>query len=129
MRAFGFPRPSKVIIRPRSTELSADEQRHQNLERLYTLYAPESIDDALDFLYDILDDLLMREKYGECNHYLRDINLERLRGEILVGILTVTFSARAHLNERAAVFTRIRTKLGAEMPQAEVEATLRGLEG
>lgn len=117
---------------PSSRTQLVDENRRKRdeaLEELYRLSESGQIDPGLDYLYKTIDDLLLDEQYATCDAYLQDMDLERLDSDILVGLLTITFSARHDLLKRSNILEAIREMFRSIMPEAEVSATLRGLDG
>lgn len=106
----------------------ARRAREDALEELYSLSESGEIDDGLDYLYDTIDDLLLEEQYDTCDAYLKEIDIEQLDPDILVGLLTITYSARDQLRTRGEIFQRISALFEKIMDRAEMIATLRGLE-
>jgi hypothetical protein len=69
------------------------------------------MDRALDNLYDTVDDLLLAEKFEECDRILRDVDVRTSDVHMLLGYLTITLAAHSKLPYRAAFYEQVRQEL------------------
>ena len=97
------------------------------VEVMYAFVAEGKKRKAIMVLFREIDALLSAGEFGRCDEILAAIDLERLNTALLVGVLSITFPARMHLNERAILAGRIRNILEQTEPD-RVEALMRGLE-
>lgn len=92
---------------------------------LYALVQEEEIDDAIDLLFDQVDDLLLAGDFEECNNLLLSIDVKMLDVNLLVALLTITYPAKDELRDRGSVVRRIAKRLRALAPE-RAEGLLRG---
>jgi BioD-like phosphotransacetylase family protein len=111
---------------PSERDLSKVHSAYNWLERIYTLVASGHSDDALDVLYKEVDSILEIHNFLGCEQMMSDVDLERLDETLLVGLLSVTLPAAAHLSSRANLYTRIQSLVSQRMPR-EAEVLLAGL--
>lgn len=64
------------------------------LKCIYNLDKEGKIDDALDHLYDYVDDLLYQNEINVFWEDLKTVKLEDFSHEILVGMLTITLPVK-----------------------------------
>ena len=84
-------------------------------------------DQAVDMLFDHIDELLSEELYEACNMFLTQIDPKQLSANLNVSLLAITLGARARLPYRDELVSQIRTLFEAQEPQ-RFNALLRGLE-
>ncbi|MFO7561391.1 MAG: hypothetical protein R6X02_02005 [Enhygromyxa sp.] len=96
------------------------------LASLYELVEQGSIDEAIDLLFDHVNDLLFDDRADECDELLQAIDLDRLDTNLLVSLLSVTLPARAVLPSRPALVERVDRRL-TELAPARVDRLLSGL--
>ena len=92
------------------------------------IIATDGISRSLDILYEELDDAMLDGRFEEIDTFLKDANVSRYRVEILMGFLTVTFSWRESLKERAGFFDRVKIRVEGSCPD-RAKRILTGLEG
>lgn len=100
---------------------------HTFLRGLEKRVAQGRVDNALDVLYDRVDDLLLEGAFNTCNALLACVDVERSDETLLLGILTITHAARERLPRRAEFFRQVRGRILRTSPN-EAEGLLQGLE-
>jgi len=95
-------------------------------ERLYKLIREEEIDEATDMIFERIEDLLLMERFGECNKVIKSLNLELLDTNIIVAVLGVTHLAKSHLPYRAK-FTEAAIARLTKLAPDRVERLISGL--
>lgn len=102
--------------------------RQQNvLPQLYELVQNRRIDDALDLLYDVIDDLLVSKSFAACERMLAKIDLARMNPDLLVGVLSITLPAKSVLTARDQFVRSVEEHLRQSLPPNETADLLRGL--
>lgn len=96
------------------------------VEQMYALIASNELEDAIDLLYDNVDEMLLADKMSECDAILRTIDISRLEGKLMVGVLSITLAAREHLPYRAVLVAEIEEHFRLTDPE-NVEALVSGL--
>lgn len=96
------------------------------LEDMYCLVAKGDIDNALDVLFDKVDDLLLAGSFEECNRLLPLIDVGRLDTHLLVSVLSITKAASGLLPARQQLVRRVEERLAVIAPE-RVERLLGGL--
>lgn len=96
------------------------------VEQMYTLIASNELEDAIDLLYDNVDEMLLAGKMSECDAILRTIDIHRLEGHLMVGVLSITLAAREHLPHRTVLVAEIEEHFRLTDPD-NVEALMSGL--
>jgi hypothetical protein len=96
------------------------------LDDVYLLVARGQIDDAVDVLFSNLDEMLLVGHFSRCNALLRVVDLKKLDTNLLVGLLSITLSAKALLPERADVVGRVEARLN-ELDPSRTARLLDGL--
>jgi len=86
------------------------------------------IDDSLKFVFDYFDELLLNDKFNLCNKILNSIKVNNYHVDILIGILTITFSWKNQLNLRSEFYNRLKVHLSKILKTSEVKEILVGLE-
>ena len=81
------------------------------LNELYRLSHENNIPEAINLLYHKVDDDLCNGRFKECNDYLSQLNLDPVRPELWIALLTITLAAKDSLPYRAELFDQIQTKL------------------
>lgn len=94
---------------------------------VYSLVARQRPDDAVDILFDHIDDLLLAGRFAHCDELLRAVDLARLDTNLIVAVLSITLMAAEHLPYRARFFERARRRLAILAPD-RVERLLSGLD-
>ncbi len=94
--------------------------------QMYVLVACNELEDAIDLLYDNVGELLLAGKMSECDAILRTIDIHRLEGNLMVGILSITLAAREHLPHRKTLVAEIEEHFRLTDPK-NVEALMSGL--
>jgi len=98
----------RVLARPSGKEVKLAQP--SLIERLRELEAT-SRDQALDLLYDEIDDFLTESKFDELNQLLANVRVESLSIHLLLGLLTATLPARSKLSAREELRTRVEIDL------------------
>lgn len=105
------PRPESYL-RPRALLRTMVELREKG-------------DEAIDFVYDTLDELLLAGEIAQCNAVLRDAKPEDLGLQLTLAMLSIT-SGRDGLSERCSFAERAREFVHAKEP-SRADSLLRGL--
>lgn len=96
------------------------------LDQLTKALECSNVDDALDVIFDTIDDALLDGKFKECNQALASININEWSTDLLGGILSITLAASHKLPERVAFFRKVRNAI---IKRGELEpGLLDGLE-
>lgn len=85
-----------------------------------------NVDDALDALFQEIDDLLLEGKFDEVDARLREYNPSEVGEELAIGMLVITLAAKRKLKDREGYLQRVRTYLKDKHPN-RVERILKGL--
>lgn len=96
------------------------------LEEIYQLCEENNTDKGIDILFSKIDELLLKEDFDLCDDLLRTINLQKLNTSMLLGLLSITFTATAKLPYRSKLVTNIEAVLKVREPN-RVESLLKGL--
>ncbi|WP_428265089.1 hypothetical protein [Haliangium sp.] len=93
---------------------------------VYSLVARQQPDEAIDILFDHIDELLSEGQFARCDSVLRAIDLDRLDTNLVVAVLSITLSAADELPHRARLLSRAEKRLSVLAPE-RVERLLHGL--
>lgn len=96
------------------------------LDTVYSLVARGKPDDAIDVLFDRVDDLLIAGEFPRCNDLLHAVDLARLDIDLLVALLSITLRAAPHLPDRPWLVQRVEKRL-REIAPDRIEGLMRGL--
>ena len=69
------------------------------------------IDSALDVLYDRVDDLLKAQQFTVLDDLLRQVDVDSISVDVLLGLLTATLPARSKLPARPKFFADVETSI------------------
>lgn len=69
------------------------------------------VDDAIDIIYDGIDELLHNERFSECDSILEKIDVDVYSLDIILSLLTATLPVRSKLPSRKKLLKDIETKL------------------
>ena len=87
----------------------------------------KSIEDSLDFVYDTLDDLMIKGNYSICNRILESLDVGKWPNDILIGVLTITLAWKNNLTSRTSFYTLVKEKLMKTYHEQEALKILDGL--
>lgn len=88
-----------------------------------------SIDETVDFIFDCIEDRLLNDERELINGLLGDFTeLDQYIDEVLLAILTITYSWRTVLPFRKAFFERVDVYFRKNYSTEEAESLLAGLE-
>lgn len=73
------------------------------------------LDAMLDLLYDTVDTWLLEGKYDLVDRFLQRCRQPGLHDDLLLGALTSTLPAKAHLPTRPSLFEIAKEQLGEEV--------------
>lgn len=76
--------------------------------RIYKLCLEDRSDEAIDLLFDRVDDLLLEGRMDEVDRLLEQVKLERLNEDLLVAFLTITAAAWDKLPAREKYREKMR---------------------
>jgi hypothetical protein len=68
------------------------------------------IDNALDMIYDAIDNAFSSGEFEQVNQFLDSVLVPTITTDILLGILTATLSAKSKLANRPAFFTKVQAE-------------------
>jgi len=106
--------------------MSSDSNTFSWIERSIELQRAGEIEQALDVIFDNLDELLQSSKYEQCSFALASLPVGRLTDAQLLTALTATAPARHQLPGRKPFFSRVERTLTAR--GVDVERLLSGLQ-
>lgn len=92
---------------------------------LQQLYSTQQIDDAIDLLFDCVDNLLLRGDFDIVNQLIKDIEIEKLSTSLCVSVLSITLAASDKLPNRQSFFFSVEERLIAERGKEKAERILR----
>lgn len=93
------------------------------MQKLTFLLTEKKFDQAIDFIYDELDDRLLDRKFDEINEILQSMVRNEYSTDILLSILTVTLPWKKDLSERKRIIEKVRKQHN----EVESELLLLGL--
>jgi hypothetical protein len=93
---------------------------------VYDLVRREKSPEALDVMFDHLDEMLSARNFLDCESLLAAVDIGRLDATTMVGLLSITMPARANLSTRAKLFDLIQRELTQSAP-SRADAMLRDL--
>lgn len=93
------------------------------IQKLNFLLTEKKFDQAIDFIYDELDDRLLDKKFDEVNRILQLMIEIELPTGVLLSILTVTLPWKKDLSERKRIIEKVRKQYN----EIESELLLLGL--
>ena len=96
------------------------------LAALYGLVQANKEAEAIDVIYNQIDDLLVAGKLAECNEVLANVDVGRLDITTTLAVLSITPATMAELTNRQRFATMAARKVRAEAPD-RAEALLAGL--
>lgn len=117
--------PTKQVVDSRWAERT-DWSALEVLAWVDELASMDRVDDALDVLYQWVDDRLASGDTDGCETFLRAVRVDQAHPDVLVGILTTTLPLE-HLPARDALAKKIERKLVNERGKREAKAMLDGL--
>lgn len=97
------------------------------LQKLYDFVENSKDDDAIDLLFDNIDDLLIDHRIDLCEEILNIINLEKLNSNLLIGLLSITNSAKTYLPTRTKIISDIEKIFKKTESPERIEGLLKGL--
>ena len=100
--------PAAVVLYSR--EPTVLESFSPELEDIYKLVAEEKNDLAIDILFDLVDGILASEKFNRVDDLIREIDLDQLNTNLMVGLLCITSAAKDKLSERASLVEHIEAR-------------------
>ena len=96
------------------------------LNDVYSLVAADGPDDAIDVLFNNIDDMLLAGDFARCDDLLMVIDPKRLDTNLLVAALSITKAAAEKLPTRARFVQRVERRVGELAPE-RLESLLSGL--
>jgi len=86
------------------------------LDDVYALVSEGNVDEAIKILYEHVDKQLISKDFNACNNLLMTIDVSRLDSNLLVVLLSITFSAKDELHNRRDLINRIESRLKVLAP-------------
>lgn len=96
------------------------------LDRVYSLVASGETDDAVDLIFDFVDDRLLEGDAARVDDLLVTTDVKRLDTTLMLAVLSITKPASDQLCNRAAFLRRVEARLRLEEPE-RMERLLSGL--
>lgn len=93
------------------------------MQKLTFLLTEKKFDQAIDLIYDELDDRLLDRKFDEVNEILQSMVRNEYSTNVLLSILTVTLPWKKNLSERKRIIEKVRKQHN----EVESELLLLGL--
>ena len=84
-------------------------------------------EDALDKMYDYIDDLLIRNEFDRVDTCFENTNVEKTPIVLSIGLLTITYVWRNYLEQRENFYQRLLTYCVKKEGKHTGERLLRGL--
>lgn len=106
----------------------AEEVEFDKLERDILKYSAETVDKALNYLFEEIEDRLYRKEYDFCNRFLERVDVEKHDIHVLIGLLTVSLPWRKTLFYRESLYERVKEVVCREYPAERAKRILAGLE-
>jgi len=110
------------------------ERIAHNGSEFYNLYCEDKEEEAIDWIFEIFDDLFLEEKFKEADKllfYIKRHFLHKLSSNMIVGLLSITLAAKDKMGYRFAFVLEARdaiTKyLGEEYGSERVNKIMNGL--
>lgn len=99
------------------------------LEQVYLLTMAHKIDNAVDIVFERLDELFRHEKFEDCDNILQIVDLYKLETNLIIAFLSITLRAADKLPSRGNFVNRARQRfLAMELEPDRISKLLRGLE-
>lgn len=83
------------------------------------LYTNNPIDDVLDYIFNTIDDELIRENFVFCDKILSNVDVVNFSKVILLAISTVTFPYKDNLTQRTCFIEKIKKHFLSKLPKDE----------
>lgn len=99
------------------------------LDEIKCLDTEETIDQAMDVLFDWIDDLLIEERFEEVGEILSSMRIREYSLNILIGMLSITYCAKALIGSpRSSFYDRVFVKILTTEGADRIPGLLGGLE-
>jgi hypothetical protein len=102
---------------------------HWWLDDVYSLVKEGRNSDAIDVLFDAIDDMFLDGEFERCNEALEAVRIELLNPTLIVAVLSVTLAAAEHLPYRETLFERSAERLAVIASEMDMDGLLSGLRG
>lgn len=96
-------------------------------EEFDKLKSKENIEDALDFIFDTIEDMLVAGKTKLVNDAIDNINLSEMYPSVLLALLAITYFWEEHIPNRKYVLRYTQSKIRLEYPEDRATALLDGI--
>ncbi len=84
--------------------------------------------EMLDMIFEILDKMLLRSEFKQCDAILKLLDTTQTHIAVLLGVLTVTYPAKKLLPNRPRFYARVEQRIQDDGRASEAESLLSGLE-
>lgn len=98
------------------------------LDQMRSIAAHVDLDASLDFAFRTVDRWLRGKEFARCDEVLRRVDVGAFHEDLLVGLLTITFAAKAALPSRTRLLERSAAVLRQRVGETEARRALVGLE-
>lgn len=96
------------------------------LDILYELCESPQPNPAIDFVLEIVDELIMAKHYDTCDRLLQRAEVHRLSTHAMLTLLMETYRAKSVLPAREGFYQRVEARLRTEQPQ-RADSLLAGM--
>lgn len=86
------------------------------LTKIYAGVEEGEIDQAMEILFDYVDDLMDRGDFAACDQLILSTDLTKLNTNLLVGLLSILHVARAELKHYELILVAIEARLEVIAP-------------
>lgn len=113
----------------RSTNSKEYYMSYEEFERqLNQLAQNKYTDQAIDLIYDYIDDRLLDGNFAHVDFVLEDIDMGRLPTVLHLSFLTVTLAAKSKLNNRTRFFDKAFNRVACKEGLEKADRLFKGLE-
>ena len=98
-----------------------------DVDRIYTLVKQGQTQIAVRTLFAGIDNMLVEDRFDECNQTIQTMDLRRLNISLFVALLAITLRAKDKLPYRQSLYQEIKGMLEKEAPD-RIDNLLCGLE-
>jgi len=97
------------------------------LEEIYSLVAANNPNEAIDTLFTYIETLLANGRFDACNELLKQVNINKLDTNLMIGFLAITLKAKDKLPARKQLSHNIQHWLQCHEPKRN-KSLMSGLE-
>lgn len=64
-----------------------------------------------NIIFTVIENFLNGEEYRDCDDYIKTLNMDEIRDELLVGVVHITYRHRDNLNNWNSLFEKVDDEL------------------